>query len=150
NPRRDPHVEATLEYLDAKQGQERTKKIALQAIVGREGEYQAFLTHEKPGRYEVRVNNPEPATFSFRVELPPRHELEEAGLNVRELRSLAEQSGGKLYREEDLHKLSSDLRPQLAAFTRRQEILLWTPLMFLVFLGLITVEWVCRKLANLM
>ena len=62
--------------------------------------------------------------------------------------SASEQSGGKLYREEDLYKLPGDLRPQLAAFSRRQEILLWTPLMFLVFLGLITVEWICRKLAN--
>jgi uncharacterized membrane protein len=150
NPRRDQQVEATLDYLDAKPGQERMKKVSLQAIVGREGEYQGFLTHEQPGRYELRVNNPDPATFSFRVELPPRHELEESGLDVRDLRNLAEPSGGKLYREEDLSKLPGDLRPQLAAFTRRQEILLWTPLMFLVFLGLITVEWVCRKLANLM
>lgn len=149
-PRKDQKVQATLEYLDAKPGQEKLRKITLERMAGREGEYQGFLTHEQPGRYEVKVNNPEPATFSFRVELPPRHELDEAGLAERELRDLAETSGGRFYREEDLHKLPSEVRPQMASFTRRQELLLWNPLMFLVFLALITLEWVGRKFSNLM
>jgi uncharacterized membrane protein len=150
NPRRDRQVEATLTYLDAKPGQERSQKLMLQSIPGREGEYQGFLTHEKPGRYEVTVNNPDPAKFSFRVELPARHELEESGLAATELRDLAEQSGGQFYREEDLYKLPDNLKTKTTLFTRRQELLLWNPLMFLIFLGLITVEWVCRKFANLM
>ena len=150
NPRKDAQVEAVLEYIDAKPGQERTRKITLNAIGGRDGEYQALLMHDKPGRFELRVNNPDPTWFSFRVELPPHHELEESGLAEKELRDLAEQSGGKFYREEDLHRLASSVRPQQATFHTRQEILLWNPLMFLVFLGLITLEWVMRKLANLM
>jgi uncharacterized membrane protein len=150
NPRRDKQVEATLEYLDAKPGQEKSRPLTLQAISGREGEYQGFMTHERPGRYEIRMTNPEPATFSFRVELPPRHELEEAGLAASELRELAEQSGGQFYREEDLYKLPDNLKARTTAYSRRQELLLWNPLMFLVFLGLISIEWIARKLANLM
>jgi uncharacterized membrane protein len=150
NPRRDAQAEAVIEYLDAKGGQDKIEKLPLQLIAGRDGDYQGFLTHKRPGRYEVRISNPEPATFGFRVELPPRHELEETGLAEKDLRELAERTGGRFYREEDLEKLPSEVRSQSATFTRRQEVLLWNPLMFFVFLGLITAEWLARKFANLM
>lgn len=149
NPRKDPQVEATLEYLDARPGQEKTRKVMLSSIPGREGEYQAFLAHDKPGRYELRVSNPDPTIFSFRVELPARHELEEVGLAEKDLRDLASESGGRFYREEDLHRLTSEVRPQSATFVRRQEVLLWNPLMLLAFVALITLEWLLRKFANL-
>ena len=150
NPRRDPTVPATLDYLDAKSKQEKTRKVNLAAIPGRPGEYQVFLANDKPGRYELRVDNPEPTTFSYRVELPPRHELEEVGLAEKELMELANRSGGAYYREEDLSRLPGDVRPQLASFTLRQELILWNPLMFLVFVGMITLEWLARKFSNLM
>jgi hypothetical protein len=148
-PRRDPQVPAIVDYLDAKPGQERLRKITLQVIPGREGEYRALLAHDRPGRFELKVANPEPATFAYRVELPPHHELEESGLAEKILRDLAETSGGRFYREEDLAKLASAIETRQVRFTRRQEILLWNPLAFLVFLGLITAEWVVRKFSNL-
>jgi uncharacterized membrane protein len=150
NPRKDAQVEATLEHLDAKPGQERTRKVTLNSLASRDGEYQVFLAHDQPGRYELRVNNPEPTTFSFRVELPPRHELEEIGLAEKELRDLASASGGRFYREENLHELVSELKPQTTAYTLRQELILWNPLMFLAFVALITLEWLARKFSNLM
>ncbi len=148
-PRRDPQVEATLEYLDAKPGQERTRKITLQAIPGRDGEYRVLLAHDRPGRFALRVANPELTTFAYRVELPPRHELEESGLAEKALRELAETSGGRFYREEDLVHLAGAIETRQVTFTRRQEILLWNPLAFLVFLALVTAEWVVRKFSNL-
>jgi uncharacterized membrane protein len=143
NPRKD------LEHLDNKPGEERTTPITLNAIPGRPGDYSALVPHNRAGRYELRVKNPDVNTFSYRVELPPRHELEEAGLNEKVLRDAAEMSGGRFYREEDLHQLAGNIRPQTKEFTRRQEILLWNPLAIFVFLGLITVEWVVRKFADL-
>jgi hypothetical protein len=123
--------------------------VTLQAIAGRPGEYRALLAHDRPGRYELKVANPDVSTFAFRVELPPRHELEESGLAEQALRDLAESSGGKFYREEDLHRLPSDVPTRTVSFTRRQEILLWNPLALLVFVGLITAEWLVRKFSNL-
>jgi hypothetical protein len=148
-PRRDPQVDAVLDYVDAKPGQERTRKITLQAIPGRDGEYRALLAHDRPGRFELKIANPDVTTFAYRVELPPRHELEESGLAEKALRDLAETSGGRFYREEDLSKLAGAIETRYADFTRRQEILLWNPLAFLVFLGLITAEWLVRKFSNL-
>lgn len=149
NPRKDATVEATLEYLDAKAGQERFRKVTLHAMPGRDGEYRALLEHDQPGRWELKINNPEPNTFQFRVELPPRHELEESGLAEKALREMAQLAGGAFYREEDLHRLASAVEPQRATFTRRQEAILWNPLAFVLFLGLITGEWLVRKFSDL-
>ena len=149
NPRKDAKVDAVLEYLDAKPGQEKTRKITLHAIPGREGEYREWLAHDQPGRWEVRVNNPDAHSFQFRVELPPRHELEESGLAEKALRDMAQISGGKFYREEDLRNLVSDVQPQKTTFTRRQEVILWNPLALVLFLVLITAEWLIRKFSNL-
>src|SRR5262249_43773814 len=147
--RKEPEIEAILEYLDARPGQEKTRKVVLHALPGREGEYSLPLAHDQPGRWELRVNNPETRPFQFRVEVPPHHELEEIGLAERPLRAMAETSGGKFYREEDLHRLASDVQPQKVRFTRRQEVILWNPLVLVIFVTLITVEWVMRKFANL-
>lgn len=89
NPRKDEQVEAILEHLDAKAGQERTQKVMLQSVPGRPGEYRSLLMHDKPGRYALRVNNPDPVRFFFQVELPPRHELEESGMAETALRKMA-------------------------------------------------------------
>jgi len=148
-PRKDPQVGAILEYVDAKPGEERIQKVTLEAIPGREGEYRVQVVHNRPGRFELKIPNPEINTFAYRVELPPRHELEESGLAEKALRDLAEASGGRFYREEDLSKLSSAIETRQVRFTRRQEILLWNPLAFLIFLALITAEWVVRKFSNL-
>ncbi|MBI3410458.1 MAG: hypothetical protein HY040_19135 [Planctomycetes bacterium] len=148
-PRKDSEIEATLEHLDAKSAQERTRKIKLLPLPGREGEYSALLAHDQPGRWEMRVNNPEPAAFQFLVGLPAHHELEETGMAEKSLRAMAELSGGKFYREEDLQHLARDVEPRKVEFTRRQEIILWNPLALLIFVALITLEWVMRKFANL-
>ena len=149
NPRKEEQVEAMLEWLDAPAGHERTRPIKLQAIPGREGEYRALLPHDKQGRFEVQIHNPETATFSFRVDLPPRHELAEAGLAEETLRESARISGGGFYREEDLHTLSAAIQPKFTTFTRHQEIVLWNPLALVVFVLLLSAEWLMRKFANL-
>lgn len=149
NPRKDPQVEMTIDYLDAKPGQERSRKVMLQAIPGREGDYRVMMSHGQPGRFEARVNNPEATTFAYRVDVPRGHELEEVGLAEKSLRDLAQQSGGKFYREEDLHQLVSDVQAKKTSFNVRQEVVLWNPLALLLFVTLITAEWLVRKFSNL-
>jgi hypothetical protein len=70
-------------------------------------------------------------------------------MNEAVLRDLAKATLGDFYREEDLHRLPTNIVPRQTPFTARQEVILWNPLMFLLFVGLITGEWVLRKLANL-
>jgi uncharacterized membrane protein len=149
NPRKDPTVEGELLYMDAKPGEDRKVTVKLHALKSRPGEYIVNVPNDRAGRYELHVRNPEESAFSYRVELPPKHELEEAGLAEEPLRDAAKVSGGRFYREEDLQHLAKSLQPRPVPFTRRQEVLLWNPLALLLFLGLITTEWLVRKFSDL-
>ncbi len=142
-------VTAELRHLDAKPGQPRARTIQLERVEGRDGEYRVLLPHDTPGQFEVRLTTPEPATFAYRVNPPPRHELEEAPMAEEALREAARVSGGRFYQEEDLHSLLENVRPRSAPFTLRQEVLLWNWLTFVLFVVLITAEWVLRKFSNL-
>lgn len=148
NPRKEPKVEAELEFVEARPP-EKPIPVTLNLQAGGRGEYTALIPHQRAGRFELRVKNPEVNTFSFRVDLPPKHELEQSGLAERALREAAQLSGGRFYREEDLGSLASSIEGQSKPFTRRQEVLLWSPLAILFFLGLITLEWLVRKFSDL-
>ena len=65
------------------------------------------------------------------------------------LRSAASISGGRFYREESLHELPPSIAPRETLYTMRQEVILWGAVPFLIFTGLVAVEWVLRKFANL-
>src|SRR5437870_1274320 len=86
SPRTDARIEATLTYLDAKEPA--AQKLVLLPVD--KGMYQGNLEHNRPGRFEVTVNNPEPATLGYRVQLPPQHELEETGMAEALLRQAAQ------------------------------------------------------------
>jgi hypothetical protein len=149
NPRKELKVDAELEYLDAKGSEERRMPVVLNSIAGRPGEYAVVVPNNRPGRYALNVKNPELNTFGFRVDLPPRHELEEAGLAEKALREAAEISGGRFYREEDLRNLVPSIHEETAKTRHHQEVVLWNPLAILFFVGLITLEWLVRKFSDL-
>jgi hypothetical protein len=146
NPRKDPKVDAELEHVD---GPGQKLPVTLNLISGGRGEYTALISHQRAGRFELRVKNPDAHTFSFRVDLPPKHELEESGLAEKALRDAANSSGGRFYREEDLHELAGSIELRTKEFRHRQEMLLWNPLAILLFLALITAEWLVRKSSDL-
>jgi hypothetical protein len=146
---KDRQVAAKLHHLDAKPGEPKVQTVQLERIEGRDGEYRCLLPHNRPGRYEVKVETPEPATFSFRVNIPPEHELEESGLAEEALREAARVSGGDFYREEDLYRLPGAIRPRTEEYTRHEERPPWNWLTFAALVLLLTTEWVVRKFSNL-
>jgi hypothetical protein len=149
HPLQEERIPARLDFLDAKAGEERSQKIMLEAVPGQPGEYRVLLPNDLAGRFELKMESPELATLAYRVVLPPQHELEPGGMAEDVLREAARISGGQFYREEDLHRLPSRIEPQTATFTHRQELVLWNPLAMLVFLVLVTAEWILRKFSNL-
>jgi hypothetical protein len=145
-------VPAKLYYLDAKDGERKERPIEFRRIRSQPGEYRAALPHDSPGRFELKVEKGaslEAASLLYRVDLPPRHELEVAGMAEEALRGAAQTSGGQFYREETLHLLVDNIEPSKASFVQRQEVLLWNPLALILFVGLVTAEWVLRKFSNL-
>lgn len=146
-------VKAKLERLDAPAGAAGagagTKEIDLEPIPGQPGEFRALLPNDSAGRFQLKIENPETATLEYRVDLPPRHEMEVAGLAEDALREAAGLSGGKFYREEDLHRMVKEIPERKTPFLHRQEVLLWTPLALMAFVVLMTAEWLVRKFSNL-
>lgn len=141
-------IAGTIEQYDVT-GPERFKSVTLSPVPGRAGEYRVLLPHDAPGRFELRVQRPEAGSLPFRVSLPPGHELEPSGLNDGALRQLAKVTGGDFYREEDLARLPGKVRPRVAPFSARQEAVLWGPLPLIAFVGLVSAEWILRKIANM-
>jgi len=140
---------ARLEPIDAKPGEGRARSLSLEPVAGQPGEYRALLAHDALGRFALKVDEPASAGLEFRVDLPPQHELEVAGMDEALLREAAAASGGKFYREEDLHRLVANLAPRKAAVTSRHEVLLWNAPMLILFVALVLAEWVLRKFSNL-
>jgi hypothetical protein len=114
-----------------------------------------LLANKEKGRFQIKLANVDENgqmqqhAFQYYVEPPPKDEMEEVGLAEKELRDLAKDSGGKFYREEDLHHLASDLQERKVDYRIRQEVVLWNPLAMLLFIVLITAEWLIRKFSNL-
>lgn len=147
-PRTDEEIAAKLVSLDIADKNQRTKDVVFRSIPGRPGEYRLFTENDQPGRFLIRVPG-SLTSFEYRVIPPPRHELAESPLAVESLKEMSSITQDNFYREEDLIDMVNAIQPRQRSFTVRQEVLLWNPLVFLVFLGLITSEWIVRKFSNL-
>jgi hypothetical protein len=144
-------VTAQMERLDAGPNEDKFRSVTFEAVPNQPGEYVATVPNDRVGRYALKVESgEEQATLDYRVTLPPEHELAPGPMNEEGLRKLAEETGGKFYREEDLYKLPDDVQPRTVTFTQRKETLLWTywPVWALV-VCLFTLEWVVRKFSNM-
>ena len=148
-PLTEKKVVAKLEHLDAGAGEERVQTVELLPVSGQPGEYRATLPNDRVGRFVLKTQTGDNAALEYRVMLPPQHEMAVSGLAKEPLEEAASASGGAFYREEDLGKLVENIKPQPAPFTVRQPVMPLNPLMFLIFVFLITVEWVVRKFSNL-
>ncbi|MDB5309636.1 MAG: hypothetical protein JWO38_3838 [Gemmataceae bacterium] len=149
-------IEARLVKVDADPNDKDTNvPVKLVAIRGPDnkptGEYVATLPFNRTGRFSLKVdpNNGNPAALDYRVNLPPEHELAPGGMAEGEMRKLAEASGGKFYREEDLVKLADQVKPQYTPYSVRTETVLWNRWALFLLVGLMTLEWIVRKLNGL-
>jgi hypothetical protein len=109
------------------------------------------LTHDAVGEHQIVLNEPIQATLDYRVQLPPMHELSANGMAEEELRTLAQATRGKFYREEDLQRLPDEVmsrrRDTLSAPHRELDLYNWVT--WSAFVLLITLEWLLRKFSDL-
>lgn len=144
-------VTAQVEQLDAKPNEEKYRTVTFEAVPNQPGEYVATIPNDRVGRYALKVESgEEAAVLNYRVTLPPEHESAPGPMNEDGLRKLAEQTGGKFYREEDLYRMADQVQPHKVSFSQRKETLLWTywPMWALVVV-LFTAEWLLRKISNM-
>jgi len=150
-PLMDAKLQAKVVPLDrtGKPSGEAYQPLTLEAIPGQPGEYRALLNNDRPGRFLLTLDAPEPSQMPFHVDYPANDERIPAPMALERLKGAAAATGGGFYREEDLHKLPGGVHGQEGAFTFRRDAVLWNPLALLVVVALFAAEWIVRKLTNL-
>jgi hypothetical protein len=145
-PLRQPTVTAEVVHPDDKR-----EKIELRAIADRPGYYAGGFEPPSEGSYKVRMGPSEKPdewtleTFTVKV---PVLEFENVSMDRAALESLSLATGGRFYKLSEVSRLLEDLKKgkALPPIKESRERELWdTPLVFMMFLCFIVVEWALRK-----
>jgi von Willebrand factor type A domain-containing protein len=132
-----------------KAGQGTRFEATLRAIPEQPGLYRGEFIAAAPGAYQFFVEQDLNAGLEFNV-AEPRFEFGDTAMNESLLREMAATTGGAFFREEDLSKLPDTIRFKTERVQSPLEVELWSsPLYFLLLLGVVTVEWVLRKMSYL-
>lgn len=127
----------------------------LAANADQPGMLETSFTAEKGGPYTVRVfsaaqaerdSSVRPATYQFRVE-PPRQETDKPGTNRALLEDLTRTTNGKLFTLENSREIPSAFPiKEVERLIQYREELWDAPFWLFAVVGLMTAEWVLRKL----
>jgi hypothetical protein len=178
-PNYDPVVEPSVKGFFEPRGAETLpgppggeREVLLRPIPQQPGMYRGELIAPGPGAWRFYVERDRETDLEF-VVTEPRFEFGDTAMNDALLRELAAITGGRFFREEDLHGLPSalaefvrtkparEIAPPPGGSTRTAirsadrivstyEVEVWsTPLYFLLLLGIVTAEWILRKLSHL-
>lgn len=80
----------------------------------------------------------------------PKFELGETAMNETMLKEIAATTGGAFFREEDLFTLPEKISQRAERVKSPLEVELWSsPLYFLLLLGVVSAEWILRKMSHL-
>ncbi|MDR3227844.1 MAG: VWA domain-containing protein [Puniceicoccales bacterium] len=147
-PFTDAEVPAIL-TVRAPDGKAHTSEVRLQSQPDRPGHYSAKLTATAVGKHSFHTLRDAANIVTFDVEASDA-ETADIAMNAAQLREMAEISGGRFLREEDLDKLPNMLlaRDSSNAFVRTIP-LNFTPWLFALLLLLAATEWVLRRKLDL-
>lgn len=126
-------------------------EVPLEWTVEADGEYYGTVAVTEPGLNEVRVR----ATFrgdtitsapAFVDAAESRSEFFGSQMRAPLLRRVADETGGRFYTAANVASLPEDLSITGRGVTVQEELELWDmPVLFLVLLGLVAVEWSVRR-----
>ena len=123
--------------------------MTLRGIPEQPGLFRGEFIAPLPGQYQFFVENDLNTPLEFNV-TEPKFELAETAMNEPLLRDLATSTGGAFFREEDLWKMPETIGQRTERVRSPLEVELWcSPLYFLLLLGIVSGEWVLRKLSQL-
>jgi hypothetical protein len=132
-----------------KAGQSARIESVLRPIPEQPGLYRAEFVAGAAGNYQF-FTEPDPNTLLDFSVTEPKFELGETAMNESLLKEIAATTGGAFFREEDLYKLSETISKKTERVRSPLEVELWSsPLYFLLLLGVVTAEWVLRKMSHL-
>jgi hypothetical protein len=146
DPVQEPSMKAA---FGLKNGTGARPEVVLRSIPEQPAMYRGEFVAPAAGAYSFWVESDPATLLDFSVS-EPKFEFGETAMNEGLLKELAGTTGGQFFREEDLHKLPELISAKTERVQSPMEVELWaSPLYFLLMLGVVTVEWVLRKLSHL-
>lgn len=123
--------------------------VLLRPVPDQPAMYRGEFIAPNAGQYRLFLESDRDTHLDFNV-VAPTHEVGDTAMNEVLLREMAARSGGAFLREEDLPRLPRMIRRRLERVRSSVEIELWSsPVLFVLVLSLVTVEWVMRKRSQL-
>jgi len=145
-PVQEPAVKGS---FGLKNGQGPRTEVALRPVPDQPAMYRGEFIATGAGGYGFSVENDPQTVLDFNV-TEPKFEFGETAMNEPLLKELAATTGGQFFREETLYKLPETIAAKTERVQSPMEVELWaSPLYFLLLLGVVTAEWVLRKLSHL-
>jgi hypothetical protein len=151
NPLLEPSLPGTLKITSTDASGKITEKkqvfnlSAVPDINGFSGEF----TAKAPGEYAFSTLRDPETVLKFEV-LESRVEQLQTALNERMLRAMAESSGGRFFREEDLDQLPGLLKEKSATVASFKKLeLYYSAWWLLALLTFAFLEWLLRRLSQL-
>ena len=148
---RFPRIEVQVRHMDGGSAAGRLDLLAVGAVAGSGASqaYEAIWRARQPGRYMLHVVQAQLQDLKVQAGpiqvVDPAQEREQTQPDHERLARLADQTDGQVVHLDELDRLTGLIRqPQ----TRPDDISesLWdSPLALVVLLGLLTIEWTCRK-----
>jgi uncharacterized membrane protein len=132
-----------------------TRSVKLSKLEGTRGTYEAVLTQTPEGEYRFWLAEPasKPRPQVECKVLAPPGEMERLRMNQAEMELAARETGGKFYSLATAENLLGELPSgnRVSVNAPGPPYLVWNSvLLFLLFLGLFSAEWLLRKLKNLL
>lgn len=132
-----------------KGGQGPRTELTLRSVPEQPGMYRGEFIATGAGVFGFSVENDPQTILDFNV-TEPRFEFGETAMNEPLLKQMASNTGGQFFREENLHQLPDAIRAKTERVQSPLEVELWSsPFYFLLLLGVVTAEWVLRKMSHL-
>jgi hypothetical protein len=137
-----------------------SREVSLEWILTEDGVYSGVVRPREEGEFSVKVRAdagkdapPLEARTTFAVARSPV-EFSGAWQNARQLKDLAELTGGRYYTEKDVANLAKDVREHIEKDVHRNQEYkardLWDmPALFVLLTALLSVEWFLRRRSGL-
>jgi hypothetical protein len=143
----------TLQPIETKEGAAPARPIEVRLTRSVPGFYQGFATVNQAGRYRLQappLDQPGANSVEFNV-TASNLELAEPAMQEDLLRRLGELSGGKYLRVRDLNELGKafDAQPKTTP-THHELLMLEAPIILIVLVLLLGVEWMLRRKFDLL
>jgi hypothetical protein len=145
----EPSVPGILRRQPTLDGPITERPLTLAPIPDQQGSYRAEFEAKEPGFYSFSTLIDPQAAVKFEVQ-DRQIELGETAMNESLLKSMAELSGGKFFREETLDKLPDEIASRSATIPTYKKLeLFYNPWWIVTLIGLMCLEWLLRRLWQL-